>query len=133
VLELAEMQEAIVDLLRPRTQRLAARHADFVALVVRRFVEGLPNGVPESPFASESDRDDFVAGISLDLADQPVGGLGPFWLVVLLNVLLPALIRALLQWWRESAQHRRIVTELRDRLIATPAPSVAAGGWPGKG
>jgi hypothetical protein len=115
-MELTDLTSAVFDELRPRARKLAVWHPAFVERVLRRLVERAPSP-PSAPFfEDELDRDDFVADISLELAGQPMGGIGPFWLMLLMQVLLPALIRAFLLWWNRSPEHRMALVELRRRL-----------------
>ncbi len=120
-MELSDLQDAIVDDLRPAVQRLAARQPQFVASVLKRLVERTPDRYPVAFWQNESDREDFVARVAVDLGEQPIGTLGPFWLVVLFQVLLPALIRVFLLWWADSEWHRSALRALRDRMAQEPA------------
>ena len=130
-MELTELQDAIVEDLRPAVQRLAARQPQFVESVLRRLVERTPDRYPIAFWQNEADREDFIARVALDLGEQPVGTLRPFWLVVLFQVLLPALIRAFLLWWADSDWHRTALRALRDRMATErPAPPIrAANVW----
>lgn len=130
-MDLSELQDAIVDDLRPALQLIAARQPQFVESVLKRLVERTPDRYPIAFWQNEADREDFIARVALDLGEQPVGMLGPFWLVVLFQVLLPALIRAFLLWWADSDWHRTALRALRDRLAITPAasPGPSANLW----
>lgn len=125
-MDLPDLQDAIVDDLRPAVQRLAARQPQFVASVLKRLVERTPDRYPAAFWQNEADREDFVARVALDLGEQPIGALGPFWLVVLFQVLLPALIRVFLQWWADSDWHRTALRALRDRLASKPMATTPA-------
>lgn len=115
-MELAELRDALVNDLRPMQQRMAARHPEFVALTFRRLVERAPSDAAQLPLAGDEECDEFAAAISMEMADAAAGAIGPIWWAILLQVLLPALIRAFLRWLGASEQNRRAVIELRASL-----------------
>jgi hypothetical protein len=128
-MELAELQSAIVNRLRPAARVLAGRSPRFVELVLRRLVERTPDRYPAALFADESDREEFVAAIALEGADRRFIASGTVWLVLLVQILLPALIRAFLLWWSDSPQHRDELAGLRARLAAAPSASARRFAW----
>lgn len=128
-MELARLQNVIVAQLRPAVRRLAERHPQFVARVLRRLVVQSPSRFLAGFWRDDGDREEFAATVAWEETSRPAGAIGSVWLVILLQLLLPALIRAFICWWSESASHRAAVGELRERLAASDALPTAALGW----
>lgn len=119
-MELADLQDAIVDRLRPACQRMAARHPGFVARVVRRLVLRTPETERGYIyFRVYDEQQEFIADVALaEATERPIGLAESVWLAILLQILLPALIQAFLLWWHADELHQRALRELRQRLEA---------------
>lgn len=115
-MNLDELQDTIVGQLRPNMQRLAAVRPEFVQSAVRRLVLRVPDKYPSNFFDDPSDTEDFAAGLMLEAASDRRFALSSIWVTILLQILLPALIRVFLLWWSHSESHRQSLRHLRDNL-----------------
>lgn len=123
-MNLDELQDAIVDELRPHVQRMAGRHPQFVARVLKRLVQRVPDFDPAPYWRNEADREDFVAAVAIDVIDEPAPAAEAVWVTILLTVLLPALIRAFLLWLQASDSHYLSARVLRDELARNQTRSI---------